>query len=123
MENKIISFETAVLAKEKGFLIFEDFWYDRFKNLSWVRHPGDEGLEDYIVLEPNKWDLENLKSYQEGYYFAPTQSLLQKWLREVHDIHINLTHSYTKGKLDLGFYYHIESAKYNFMGGYTYDDN
>jgi hypothetical protein len=66
MEEQLISFETAVLAKEKGFDI---------KTL--YRFLGETYRE--VDLNCQLWDNE---------YYAPTQSLLQKWLREVHGIHV-----------------------------------
>jgi hypothetical protein len=52
MKDKLISFSTAKLAKEKGF---------------------------------------DLQSNSFNYVYAPTQSLIQKWLREVHKINIEVT--------------------------------
>jgi len=93
MEEQLISFETAKLAKKKGFDIFSIFWYDENPlkrkmqaygssyatedtNTTYsVEYPGDEGMNDYIK-EDNK----------ELIYSAPTQALLAKWLREVHNI-------------------------------------
>ena len=54
MTDQLISFETAKLAKEKGF-------QELTHKIDWVDN------ERYCI---------------------PTQSLLQKWLREKHDIHI-----------------------------------
>jgi hypothetical protein len=68
MEEQLISFETAVLAKEKGFDI---------KTL--YRFLGEIYRE--VDLNCQLWDNE---------YYAPTQSLLQKWLREVHGIMISV---------------------------------
>lgn len=65
MEEQLISFETAKLAKEKGFKRLCDFSYD----------------EDGMIIG----------NCEQAYNFvAPTQSLLQKWLREKHKIHIEL---------------------------------
>ena len=65
MEEQLISFETAKLAKEKGFKRLCDFSYD----------------EDGTITG----------NCEQAYNFvAPTQSLLQKWLREKHKIHIEL---------------------------------
>ena len=65
MEEQLISFETAKLAKEKGFKRLCDFSYD----------------EDGMITG----------NCEQAYNFvAPTQSLLQKWLREKHKIHIEL---------------------------------
>lgn len=51
MKDELVKYETAVLAKEKGFIVLCKMFYD--PNIS-----------------------------------APEQSLLQRWLREVHNIHI-----------------------------------
>ena len=70
MKEQLISFETAKLAKEKGFNIE--------CSRSWI--VSGSGLihlnNDHIYYAKSK------------NYKAPTQSLLQKWLREKHDIHI-----------------------------------
>lgn len=85
MKETLILFDTAKLAKEKGFnetvedyyvnkqLFFTDTqnYYDLIK---------DNGYVPY-------WKNINLLFEQ---YSAPTQALLQKWLREVHDIHISI---------------------------------
>lgn len=74
MTDQLISFETAKLAKEKGFI---------------SRSPY------YQIDDADEIDLVDMKGFplhsnnEEGEYWeAPTQSLLQKWLREVHNIHI-----------------------------------
>ena len=72
LEEQLISFETAKLAKEKGFDIHCRFYYDE-EMLSIYEN------EDFPY---NSWN-ENL--------FAPTQSLLQKWLRELHGVDIHIT--------------------------------
>jgi hypothetical protein len=69
MKDELISFETAKLAKEKGFNIVCTMQYTDFN--------GIERLQNYIDVE------------SETFPYAPTQSLLQKWLREVHNIHIS----------------------------------
>jgi hypothetical protein len=69
MEEQLITFETTKLAKEKGFDIKTKYWYDQTETLNPIRSP--RGGMFYT---------------NEGY--APTQSLLQKWLREEHGIHI-----------------------------------
>lgn len=69
MTDQLVSFETAKLAKEKGFNIQTIHWYDQTETLNPIK--GIRGSMCYT---------------NEGY--APTQSLLQRWLREVHDIHI-----------------------------------
>ena len=65
MKEELISFETAKLAKEKG---YTQEWLDHYEY-----YKEDGSLHNW------KYD-----------YPAPTQSLLQKWLREVHEIHIHI---------------------------------
>lgn len=72
MKDEIISFETAKSAKNKGFNI---------PQLSWYNFSGLFVKGDYI------------REYQSANgkfptYTAPTQSLLQRWLREKHQINI-----------------------------------
>lgn len=70
MTDVIITFETAKLAKEKGFS--EDSTYN-------YNSDGELGVdEDYHLVN---WNLP-----QHGAQSAPNQSLLQKWLRDKHDI-------------------------------------
>lgn len=66
MIEEIISFETAVLAKEKGF----DLRATSSMYMCMGEHEGKLG---------NSTDCHK-------YICAPTQSLLQKWLREKHGI-------------------------------------
>ena len=71
MEEQLISFETAKLAKEKGFdLEVRDSYWER----------GNDVIEE----RNNHANVNMLDSH----YSAPTQSLLQKWLREEHKIHL-----------------------------------
>ena len=58
--DELVSFETAKLAKEKGFDVPTDFCYEKSGNLVRV-----------------------------GSISAPTQSLLQRWLREEERIEVN----------------------------------
>jgi hypothetical protein len=68
MEETLISFETAKLAKEIGFNWPTRYYYDFI---------GDRGSDRTDV---------NWNQSKEELYSAPTQSLLQKWLREIHNI-------------------------------------
>lgn len=66
MKDQLVSFETAKLAKEKGF---------------------DEAVINYYMdseLSMSRYRIpEKFNSCNNGSIAAPTQSLLQKWLREV----------------------------------------
>jgi len=68
MEEQLINFGTAKLAKEKGFNILTDMFFTI---------KGDKYLIRYLdkVASPTG-------------IACPSQSLLQKWLREVHKIHM-----------------------------------
>jgi hypothetical protein len=78
MKEELINIETSKLAKEKGFDI----------PTAWHYHPK-YGLHTAFWEEGGK-DNSNYNSddWASGYYSAPTQSLLQKWIREKHGIHI-----------------------------------
>tara|TARA_R110002012_G_C11328222_1_gene576686 strand:- start:196 stop:495 length:300 start_codon:yes stop_codon:yes gene_type:complete len=81
MKEQLISFETAKLAKEKGF----NWPCLCYRQKSAVI--GDETILE--VMEGEKYY--DWNSYpQVPFYSMPTQSLLQKWLREVYNVHIQI---------------------------------
>lgn len=89
MKEEIVTVETAKLAKEKGFN-FErdhtDYWYEpNFMTYFSRRDDGTyHAIGDYFA-DTNQ----NMEQYKhEDLYEAPTQSYLQKWLRDRHSIHI-----------------------------------
>ena len=96
LKEKLISFETAKLAKEKGFHISS----------------RGEGMGKRVFING---ELVNAIFSSKDHIHAPTQSLLQKWLREVHniivDVSLDFFNSYTK-----------ESIKYS-PTFYTYSNN
>lgn len=69
MEDQVISFKTAVLAKEKGYPQDD---YPCF---------GDDGNIHTIAYFNTSYPIANS-------YFQSTQASLQRWLREVHDIRV-----------------------------------
>ena len=73
IHEEICTYEVAKLAKEKGFDVQTFDWYDYTGNY----HKG------FIPHE-----LHECPRYKE--YYAPTQSLLQRWLREEKNIHIEI---------------------------------
>ena len=83
MEEQLISFETAKLAKKKGFNI-------RCRN--WFGGNGSEqdSTSYDTVFYWHKNYPYNFESPESHGYSRPTQSLLQKWLREKHNIHIEI---------------------------------
>ena len=100
MQEQRVSYNTAVLAKEKGFDIVVSEWYDETGVL--ITETSDEHVECMYdngdILCFRNGDIPNIST-------APTQTLLQKWLREVHDIHIDITYS---GDKDPDFDYNWE---------------
>lgn len=79
MEEQLISFETAKMAKEKGFNARCYAYYEVDKE-PWLHYSVNSPV-DYNHVK----DTRHLFS-------APTQSLLQKWLREEHGLNINIEH-------------------------------
>ncbi len=70
MKEQLISFDTAKLAKEKGFEIRCRYYYT------------EEGMRKDSASTALNW------YSQDGHCYSPTQSLLQKWLRDEHNIHL-----------------------------------
>ena len=79
MEEQLISFETAVLAKEKGFKIPTPVMYKG--NERSYGHNNEWGIDEKRL--DGKFPYRN-----QQWYSIPTQSGLQKWLREKHNIHL-----------------------------------
>lgn len=71
VQEQLINYSTAKLAKEKGFNLPTNYYYDKIG-----LEKGDGDCE-FIYLNHNAFD---------GLYSAPTQTELQKWLREIHNI-------------------------------------
>jgi hypothetical protein len=78
MEEQLISFDVAKLAKEKGFT-----WH----NISHYNHAGSSEYrscynEKEIFIRPKVYNPKN------SHYPCCNQSLLQKWLRDIHNINV-----------------------------------
>jgi hypothetical protein len=98
MREKLINFETAKLAKEKGF----DWPCLCYRQKSAVI--GDETILE--VMEGEEYYDWNSYS-QVPFYSMPNQSLLQKWLRDTHKIDVNLR----LNGFGHGFMYSINSIR------------
>lgn len=91
MEDTIVTFETAMLSKSKGFNVAT--------------------CEYYNIVEPTKLITcaafnHNFSAHGNTVVAVPTQSLLQKWLREVHKIHITISvNSDNEGDEETKWYY------------------
>ena len=78
MQDQLVSFKVAKLAKEKGFDI---------PVLNCYNENGELGdVESLCFVNYNQF--KNVDGSNTNMYSAPTQSLLQKWLRDKHKIHI-----------------------------------
>ena len=89
MEDQLINFNTAKLAKDKGFdCICRDCFNEHGHTYSngWC-----EILDDFFEDGDFYNSFIESKQFSEKYFTRPTQSLLQKWLREVHSIHIKIS--------------------------------
>jgi hypothetical protein len=87
VEEQIVTFETAILAKEKKFSWnSNDFYNVRGKLFSngWC-----ENIHD-IFEEPFKINNELLEKSKLTHITAPTQTILQKFIREKRGVHINI---------------------------------
>lgn len=87
-----VSFETAKLLKEKGFDVYVHSFYDADD----MPAQHNEALWD--------WNL-NKENYR---FSAPTLQMTMKWLREVHNIHINLDIHWLYFANSKGWMYTIE---------------
>lgn len=100
MEEQLITLETAKLAKEKGFDWKTHDYFNKNKYSTKYKHSIGY-IDDYWGDNYNyDWNTngEPFKPFSKDCYSVPTQSLLQKWLREIHKIDI-----YVKG-YGFGYY-------------------
>lgn len=109
MEERLIEFETAKLAKGKGFNIHCDNIFEIYKDNVTEINSKDRIATDFFDGFVN--DFHDCKSYRGedaklNYFYKnnntddmellrPTQSLLQKWLREVHQIFVSPSESWS----------------------------
>jgi len=115
MQDELIGFEVAKLAKEKGFNEECISGYRKKKDLMTI----DRSEESYFAGASRKFKNSELESYNKDFhddwvviYTAPTQSLLQKWLREVHKIYIEIRN-----------YQEYKKDNYAHTLNFTYDSN
>jgi len=101
MTEQLITFETARLAKRVGFSTKVQKYYTVIrgntpnKTLGGIYNLGEVCSSPRIGYITDKYNYNSIEDYNyEGsdqeYVSAPTQSLLQKWLRETHNIHIKI---------------------------------
>ena len=102
MEETLVGLEVAKLLKENGFHIsniVKAVYTSENEELPYINnvslHYDDEGWdfpdkETYLNhIEVTHWkNAVDFDRYSHPYWLAPTQSLAQKWLREVHNIYV-----------------------------------
>ena len=116
MKEQLITLETAKLAKEKGFNITTKSFYG-------CDSPAGGGNANALfTVELKK---EGVLQSQEGtmVYDAPRQSLLQKWLREKHDINIQMVEYFNLHGLMLGWHCKVYSPVFRCELGESYEES
>lgn len=98
----LISFETAKLAKSKGF-IFDGHTNNWLETTLPYREDGSRTIDF---------------TYKGEYYGAPTQSLLQKWLRDKYNIHVEVNYRRFGVPSGNGYFYMCNLTKYVTMDEY-----
>lgn len=83
MQEQLITFETAKLAKGKGF---------DWKCKDWFKKNGESDNLNAYTWNSNEGNQVNFL------FTRPTQSLLQKWLREVKNIDVIVLYQYGTDK-------------------------
>jgi len=86
--EELITYETAKLAKEKGFK-WKFNTLDNYKLGQYSYFERHDNKTNVIAISHYEYDTTNCSAWKNG-IAAPTQSLLQRWLREEHNIHINI---------------------------------
>lgn len=100
MQETLITFETAKLAKENGFSVDSTDNY-----FSWEKRIGNVPL-GLVHEENNKLTLKEMKKFKNNLfpqilYQRPSQSILQKWLRDKFFIQIDVVAYYDEEQLPL----------------------
>jgi hypothetical protein len=91
-----VSFETAKLLKEKGF---------------------DQNCATYY-LDGQVWRHYSGEVIPKGkqIYAAPTQAIVMKWLRKVHNIYIDISPTYSEVEKTIHFIWQIFDSNYDGVG-------
>ena len=109
MENKRVNFTTAKLAKEKGFDFYDTGGY---------YHINEGYSSGYAFC------YSDVNEQTDGCLLCPDQSLLQKWLREKHQLFICVKHKITGSveKPIVEFTYNGNNGEWNSKYYSTYED-
>lgn len=96
MNEQLISFETAKLAKDKGFQELVSNCYHNKKLFGSYAMMSEDDSAFIDIMDGNELENHNHIDFIdfEDRFSAPTQSLLQKWLREKHHLIIIVAYQY-----------------------------
>lgn len=145
MEETLISFEAAKLAKEVGFDWKCYSYYDNNGKLydNYLENGSSTDTDFRVDLKDllENWNQKNMQvaianfhNFKPTYsyvYSAPTQSLLQKFLRDVHKIHIeislghdenNIWYNFNLFKIEFGYKYDPINLEKEFSGSNSYEE-
>ena len=122
MKEQLITFDTAKLAKEKGFDIKVETFYMGDSEDNFLHNAGKKDNWNNHKCIFNESELS-------GDYSAPTQSLLQKWLRDKHKISVAVF-SFSQESWTVkvntpsifGVYFNVEQRHYREKGFCTYEE-
>jgi hypothetical protein len=86
-----VSYETARLLENKGFDEYCNHVYGVICG-NIILYPGEELYTDYVSV---LWNNASIKKHVKNsdkveYFLTPTLQMAMKWLREVHNLHINV---------------------------------
>lgn len=122
MEEEMTSFQTAKFAKEKGFPqdMFNCRWYNAFGTFLGRTDLNKDGV--YVCESGYFQTKEERLNNVSDRYSAPTQALLQRYLRDVHNIEVNANVNFYNKSEKLGYYYTIDKFDVNNIhDGVDYD--
>lgn len=94
MEDEIVSFETAMLLKEKGFNEPCSYYYEDNELYKLAYYHGDG-----TGFVRNNSPINDRLLCEDMQCTAPTQSLAQKWLRETRNIIFNANPNFNDGEI------------------------
>ena len=112
-----VSFKVAELLKEKGF----PQEYDIYHSLVYNEEDYEDEYEvQRMVLETKLVKAGTLSSYPLGVpepkCYCPSQSMAMKWLREVHNIFIDISLTHNMKEKTIHFIWQIFDSNYDVVG-------
>lgn len=125
MKEELVSFEIAKLLKRLGFISFsEEELKSRMCIVHYIYDEDGKLAYDEDGFYVNTWVYDGISIFPiKGKYRlldtveAPTQSLVQKWLREIHNIHLLNGFNYDKHQFkvvrNIAFTSPIMTAEYD----------